>query len=83
MGHVLQGEDVQHFAILKPKYMRAKYELTQARLFLGKRPGQTAGDLLFCAKEAWETAFNLEHSLKAWAKIGLSPFNRCVYWEEG
>ena len=52
MGHVLQGEDVQHFAIFKPKYMRAKYELTQARLFLGKRPGLTADDLLFCAKEA-------------------------------
>ena len=79
--HVLQGEDVQYFTIFKPQYLRAKYELTQARLFLGKSPRLTAGDLLLCAKEAWETAFNLEHSLKAWAKIGVSPFTRCVYWD--
>ena len=65
--HVLQGEDVQYFTIFKPQYLRAKYELTQARLFLGKSPRLTAGDLLLCAKEAWETAFNLEHSLRAWA----------------
>ena len=37
--------------------------------------------MLLCAKEAWERAFDLEHSLKAWAKIGVSPFNRCVFWE--
>ena len=50
--HVLQGEDVQHFAIFKPKYMRAKYAAThQARLFHGKNPCLTAGDLLLCAKE--------------------------------
>ena len=57
--HVLQGEDVQYFTIFKPQYLRAKYELTQARLFLGKSPRLTAGDLLLCAKEAWQTAFNL------------------------
>ena len=74
---MLQGEDVQRFAIFKPKYLRAKYTLTAARLLLGESR-LTAGDLLLCAKEAWQEAFNLEHSLKAWAKIGVSPFTRCV-----
>ena len=80
--HVLQGEDVQHFAIFKPKYkyMQAKYTLTAARLLLGESR-LTAGDLLLRAKEAWQEALNLEHSLEAWAKIGVSPFTRSVYWE--
>ena len=82
--HVLQGEDVQHFAIFKPKYkyMQAKYTLTAARLLLLLGESRlTAGDLLLCAKEAWQEALNLEHSLEAWAKIGVSPFTRSVYWE--
>ena len=65
--HVLQGEDVQHFAIFKPRYLRAKFAATQRRFIHGQNPSLTAGDLLLCAKEAWETAFNLEHSLRAWA----------------
>ena len=75
--HVLQGEDIQRFAIIKPKYLRAKYTLTAAWLLLGESR-LTAGDLLLYAKEAWQEAFNLEHSLKAWAKVGVSPFTRCV-----
>ena len=78
--HVLQGEDVEHFGTFKPLYQQKKLLIMSERLFAGKTR-LTAGDLLLCAKEAWERAFDLEHSLKAWAKIGVSPFNRCVYWE--
>ena len=65
--HVLQGEDVQHFGIFKPLYLQKKYTLMSSRLCHGESR-LTAGDLLLCAKEAWERAFNLEHSLKAWAR---------------
>ena len=78
--HVLQGEDVEHFAVFKPLYQQKKLLLMGERLFQGKSR-LTAGDLLLCAKEAWERAFDLEHTLKAWAKIGISPFTRCVYWD--
>ena len=37
-----------------------------------------AGDLLLCAKEPWERAFDMEHCLKGWRKIGVSPFTRCA-----
>ena len=78
--HVLQGEDVEHFGVFKPMYQQKKMLLMGSRVFSGKTR-LSAGDLLLCAKEAWERAFDLEHSLKAWAKIGVSPFNRCVFWE--
>ena len=50
------------------------------RLLSGKHR-LTAGDLLYCAKEPWERAFNLTHCLRAWEKIGVSPFTRKVYWD--
>ena len=78
--HVLQGEDVEHFGTFKQLYQQKKLLLMSERLFAGKTR-LTAGDLLLCAKDAWERAFDLEHSLKAWSKIGVSPFTRCVYWE--
>ena len=77
--HVLQGEDVEHFGIFKQKYQQNKLVVMGARLLVGKTR-LSAGDLLQCAKEPWEYAFNMEHCLKAWSKIGVSPFTRCVYW---
>lgn len=31
-------------------------------------------------KKPWEDAFLAEENLKSWREIGLSPFNRCVFW---
>ena len=78
--HVLQGEDVEHFGVFKPLYQQAKLKAMTTRLFSGKHR-LTAGDLLYCAKEPWERAFNLTHCLRAWEKIGVSPFTRKVYWD--
>ena len=73
--HILQGEDVEHFAVFKPRYQQNKLMMMTRRIFGGK-PSLTPGQSLQCAKEPWEKAFDLEHSLKAWAKIGVSPFTR-------
>ena len=48
---------------------------------VGGKTRLSAGDLLLCAKEPWETAFNMQHCLSAWEKIGVSPFSRSVYWD--
>ena len=78
--HVLQGEDVEHFGVFKELYQRTKLTTMATRLLSGKHR-LTAGDLLYCAKDAWEMAFNMHHSLRAWEKIGVSPFTRKVYWD--
>jgi hypothetical protein len=38
-------------------------------------------DLLAAAKGPWEHAFSQEYCLKAWASIGVSPFNEKVFWD--
>lgn len=78
--HILQGEDVQHFAVFKSDYHQAKVTTLGTKVISGKYK-LTAADLLGCARKAWEKAFNMENTLRAWAKIGVSPFNRKVYWD--
>eukprot|EP00322_Chrysochromulina_rotalis_P023517 CAMPEP_0115885560 /NCGR_PEP_ID=MMETSP0287-20121206/30741_1 /TAXON_ID=412157 /ORGANISM="Chrysochromulina rotalis, Strain UIO044" /LENGTH=365 /DNA_ID=CAMNT_0003341989 /DNA_START=39 /DNA_END=1134 /DNA_ORIENTATION=- len=78
--HILQGEDVQHFAVFKPKYSQAKLLRLGSKVARGKYRLQVS-DLLSIAREPWEEAFNLENSLKVWDKIGVAPFTRRVYWE--
>jgi hypothetical protein len=36
---------------------------------------------MYILKEPWLDAFSERHNLRAWAKTGYSPFNRCVYWD--
>ena len=78
--HLLQGEDVQHFAVFKPLYQQKKLLAVNTKLLSGTHR-LTVGDLLHCAKDAWERAFDLNNCLKAWEKIGVSPFTRKVYWD--
>ena len=78
--HILQGEDVQHFAVFKPAYHQAKLLKIHERALCGEYKLRCS-DLLGCAKAPWERAFNLENTLKAWEKTGLSPFTRSVYWD--
>ena len=78
--HVLQGEDVEHFGVFKPLYQQRKLVVMGERI-LGGKTRLSAGDLLFCAKVPWETAFNMQHCLRAWEKIGVNPFTRSVYWD--
>ena len=78
--HILQGEDVEHFAVFKPRYQQAKLMAIGKKVAMGACK-LTAGDLLRCAKEPWEHAFDLKHTLQSWAKIGVSPFTRKVYWD--
>lgn len=78
--HILQGEDVQHFAVFKAAYHQAKLSKLGEKVASGGYR-LTVSDLLSCARQPWETAFNLENTLAAWEKIGISPFNRRVYWD--
>ena len=78
--HILQGEDVQHFAVFKPAYHQAKLMQVHENALQGTCRLK-ASDLLRCAKTPWEKAFNLDNCLKAWSKTGISPFNRSVYWD--
>ena len=78
--HILQGEDVQHFAVFKPAYHQAKIMQVNENVLQGICRLK-ASDLLRCAKAPWERAFNMENTLKAWDKTGLSPFTRRVFWD--
>ena len=78
--HILQGEDVVHFNVFKPKYHQAKM-LALAQKVLTGAHRLTVADLLGVAKAPWEEAFNLSNSLKAWDEIGVSPFTMRVYWD--
>ena len=71
---------MEHFGVFKELYQRTKLTTMATRLLSGKHR-LTAGDLLYCAKDAWEMTFNMHHSLRAWEKIGVSPFTRKVYWD--
>ena len=78
--HILQGEDVQHFAVFKPAYHQAKCLQVHDNALTGTCRLK-ACDLLRCAKAPWEKAFDLENCLKAWRKTGLNPYTRSVYWD--
>ena len=43
--HILQGEDVEHFAVFKPRYQQNKLMMMTRRIFSGK-PSRTPGQLL-------------------------------------
>ena len=79
--HILQGEDVVHFAIFKPKYHQAKMVALAAKIFGTRTYKLTASDLLSVAKGPWEEAFSQAQCLKAWSAIGIYPFTQGVYWD--
>ena len=79
--HILQGEDVVHFAVFKPKYHQAKMVALAAKIFGTRTYKLTASDLLKVAKGPWEEAFSLAQCQKAWAAIGIYPFTQGVYWD--
>ncbi|KAL1526897.1 hypothetical protein AB1Y20_015588 [Prymnesium parvum] len=78
--HIVQGEDVVHFHNFKPEYHQAKMMRLSQNVLSGNAR-LTVSELLSIAKKPWERAFNLENCLKAWASIGVVPFNQCVYWD--
>ena len=87
---VLQGEDVHGFGLFKKEYKSAKRTLMSSRYMELKRrlrlnlsTGGLIVDLLWedmmgLVKDPWEHAFTRENILLAWARIGVSPFTRCV-----
>ena len=79
--HILQGEDVEHFARFKPAYHQNKMRVLGKNIFAHGAAKLTTADLLLAAKEPWESAFSLQRCQSAWAKIGVYPFTRCVMWE--
>ena len=79
--HILQGEDVVHFHVFKGKYHQAKLLALGKKIFAQGSFRLTAADLLAVAKGPWEEAFSVENCAKAWARIGISPFDQRVYWD--
>ena len=79
--HILQGEDLVHFAVFKPAYHNTKMTALGKKIFKKGAYRLTAADLLKVAKKAWEDAFSPDNCLKAWRVIGVSPFTQNVYWE--
>lgn len=72
-----------HFREFKNQYHQAKM-VELAKKILSGSPKLTVADLLKVAKAPfapWERAFNFENTMKAWASIGVIPFNQCVYWD--
>ena len=89
-SHIVQGEDVHGFGLLKREFNEAK-ERKQNSLFARALRIQKDGGIvhqkdrelqwyhlmpLICTP--WEKAFSKANILTAWAKIGVSPFTRCV-----
>ncbi|KAK3241410.1 hypothetical protein CYMTET_48826 [Cymbomonas tetramitiformis] len=80
--NISQGEDVINFGTFKPLFRTAKANRLLEKLNTGsKKLFLDMGDLMPCTTAAWEEDFSKEENRKAWAKIGVNPFTRCVYWE--
>ena len=79
--HILQGEDVVHFAVFKAKYHQTKLLALGQKIFVNKSCKLTAADLLQVAKKPWEEAFSEDNVRKAWAAIGVSLFTQSVWWD--
>jgi len=78
--HILQGEDVVHFNVFKDLYQQEKMVVLGRKLLLGSYR-LNVGDLLDIVRAPWHIAFSQENCLKAWAEIGISPFNQQVLWD--
>ncbi|KAK3244607.1 hypothetical protein CYMTET_45787 [Cymbomonas tetramitiformis] len=78
---ISQGEDVVNFPVFKPDFRVAKAHRLVDKLKSGQPPYLSNADLMAVTTPAWHKAFSVENNLKAWARIGIKPFTRCVYWE--
>ena len=86
--HKLQGEDVQNFKAIKASFLKSKQDLLEKldeevrkrkRKFL---PSSLGPEFFVRAiKSVWEKHFSKDQNTKAWARIGVNPFTRSVYWE--
>ena len=87
---VTQGEDVHGFGIFKKAYTSAKIALfneRRAAIEDAKLRGEStrdlkkdlhSSDLMNLVRAPWQAAFSRSNILKAWEKIGICPWTRCV-----
>eukprot|EP00733_Pompholyxophrys_punicea_P000732 Pompholyxophrys_punicea_v1_NODE_257_length_2508_cov_3.165919.p1 type:complete len:421 gc:universal NODE_257_length_2508_cov_3.165919:1356-94(-) len=82
-SHKVQGEDTQNFREFKRLERKAKANLLMKRILhnRGKDCSLKKSDITKITKIPWEKAFNQHNNRVAWASIGISPFNRRVYWK--
>jgi hypothetical protein len=88
--HVTQGEDVHGFGLFKKDFANEKAHFMndlRAKIEQAKSNGNNTAnmkndlhwsDLMTLIRQPWQNAFSPMNVLKAWAKIGIVPFTRCV-----
>lgn len=94
-SHVIQGEDLINFALLKHLISLQTAHASRQKYFLQPpfdnilawgggqmsedKPSLGAHDLMYCVSEQWKMAFSKNKNREAWAWIGVSPFTQQVY----
>ena len=85
--HRLQGEDVKNFKNIKADLEISKGNVLSKLHIEAKKkrekPPSSLGlkYLVRVVKPVWESHFSKSNNLKAWERIGVQPFTRCVYWQ--
>lgn len=84
-NQVFQDLDIQQNPAFKKAERKAKALLMTQRLLdpkLGPNKAKLSReDITFITKRPIEQAMSKENNLRGWARIGISPFTRRVYWE--
>jgi len=76
----MQGEDTKHgFGIFQAAFRAAKEDILCTRVVAGE--SVTVLDFMSAMRIAYDKAFTRENCRASWAKIGVVPFTRCVFWE--
>mmetsp|Transcript_20914 Transcript_20914/g.35020 ORF Transcript_20914/g.35020 Transcript_20914/m.35020 type:complete len:556 (+) Transcript_20914:920-2587(+) len=77
---ISQGEDVENFKVLKPKFRVAKCKLITDMVSKGLAPVLKTAHLMGIVCGPWMQAFDQRRCQKGWKEIGVVPFTRVVYW---
>ena len=78
--NVSQGEDTVKFPCFKTGYRKRKHEVLYQKILTGVYR-LSLHDLGNIIKGPWEEAFSRDKNHKAWASIGVVPFDRRVMWD--
>ena len=76
----LQGEDTKHgFGTFQATFRAEKEDALVQRALVGET--LSVADYMRVMRVAYDRAFNRLNCRKSWAKIGVIPFTRSVFWE--
>jgi hypothetical protein len=76
----IQTEDqTSNFGVMQAEFRKGKTSTMITAHFEGRLP--SVWDYMTVLKPAFRKGFSQENCLKAWRKIGIVPFTRCVMWD--